>query len=69
MSISVAFYVPKFSQFESHQQKKKTKNLSLYSPYYAEACNELAVPNTSVLRDDSDQTERKDSRTGLAKKN
>jgi len=28
----------------------KTRNLSLYSPYYVEACNEFAVPNFASLR-------------------
>jgi len=26
---------------------KPKPNLSLYSPYYAEACNEFAVPNSA----------------------
>jgi len=32
----------------SAEKFQKNPNLSLYSPYYAEACNELAVPISAL---------------------
>ena len=54
---SFSIRVALFTEFENHRTKELVAvidlNLSLYSPYYAETCNEFAGPISALLCPDN----------------